>query len=296
MEPGESNLQLMLRYMLARFKPQKGRSWGVSLDWFTNKNHLGFSGSKVWGHISRAWKVMVKKIYQIPPRTRMELFNSNIWWTQGVDMLKQGLTVENGLCLYRKGVRIVDDIWDGDFLTVEKTKEKFKLSNSEVEDWNELTDKISRKWSHLLENEDAIQSILWLDFILMGKMTRTSFSNAPPILPCFACNGIISLSPSRYRVIRLGPTLDALEFGNDPLVRWMDTFTKLKLSARIEVPKVKEKMEKKKKRFFSFTARWPRLGGTRIDGGGVMVAAFLTILPRVVERQSGVEIRGFLGR
>lgn len=31
MEPGESNLQLMLRYRLARFNPQKGRSWGVSL-------------------------------------------------------------------------------------------------------------------------------------------------------------------------------------------------------------------------------------------------------------------------
>ena len=32
MEPGESNLQLMLRYKLARFNPQRGRSWGISLD------------------------------------------------------------------------------------------------------------------------------------------------------------------------------------------------------------------------------------------------------------------------
>ena len=28
MEPGESNLQLMLRYRLVRFNPQRGRSWG----------------------------------------------------------------------------------------------------------------------------------------------------------------------------------------------------------------------------------------------------------------------------
>ena len=28
MEPGESNLELMLRYRLARFNPQRGRSWG----------------------------------------------------------------------------------------------------------------------------------------------------------------------------------------------------------------------------------------------------------------------------
>ena len=45
-------------------------------------------------------------------------------------------------------MRNVDDIWDGEhrnFLTVEKTKENFKLSNTEVEDWIELIDKISRK-------------------------------------------------------------------------------------------------------------------------------------------------------
>lgn len=38
MKPRESNLQLMLRYKLAKFNPQRGRSWGVSLDWFTSNN------------------------------------------------------------------------------------------------------------------------------------------------------------------------------------------------------------------------------------------------------------------
>ena len=28
MEPGESNLELLLRYRHARFNPQRGRSWG----------------------------------------------------------------------------------------------------------------------------------------------------------------------------------------------------------------------------------------------------------------------------
>ena len=39
MEPGESNLQLVLRYRLSRYNSQKGRRWGVSLNWFTNKLH-----------------------------------------------------------------------------------------------------------------------------------------------------------------------------------------------------------------------------------------------------------------
>ena len=47
MEPGESNLQLMLRYRLSRYSPNKGRKWGVLLDWFTVKLHQGFTGSKV---------------------------------------------------------------------------------------------------------------------------------------------------------------------------------------------------------------------------------------------------------
>ena len=48
MEPGESNLQIVLRYRLARFNPQRGQSWGVDLKWFTSKQHQGYSGSKVW--------------------------------------------------------------------------------------------------------------------------------------------------------------------------------------------------------------------------------------------------------
>jgi hypothetical protein len=67
MEQGESNLQRMLRYRLARFKPHRGRSWGVSLDRYTNKQHQGFPGSKVWGYINNAWKAMVKGVYQPPP-------------------------------------------------------------------------------------------------------------------------------------------------------------------------------------------------------------------------------------
>lgn len=63
MEPRESNLQLMLRCRLAKFNPQKDRSRVINLDWLTNKQHQGFSGSKVWDHISKARKVMAKGTY-----------------------------------------------------------------------------------------------------------------------------------------------------------------------------------------------------------------------------------------
>ena len=130
MEPGESNLQLMLRYRLARFNPQRGRSWGVSLDWFTYKNHTGVTGSNFWGHISKAWKVMAKGIYQLPPRTRMKLLHSYIWWSDGVEFINNGFTYVKGWELYRKGVKCVDDVWDNvqrNFLTWEEAKDKFCL-------------------------------------------------------------------------------------------------------------------------------------------------------------------------
>ena len=63
-------------------------------------------------------------------------------------------------------------MWDGEhsnFLTVKNTKEKFKLSNTKVEDWNELTDKIHRNWSHVLEEEDTLQAIFWIGFYIIGK-------------------------------------------------------------------------------------------------------------------------------
>ena len=104
MEPGESNLQLILKFRLSHFKPQRGPSWGTSLDWFTNKQHQGFTGSKVSGHIGKAWKTMVEGLYQLPPRTRMKLVHSNVWWSDGVELLRNGITHAQWLNLYRKDI------------------------------------------------------------------------------------------------------------------------------------------------------------------------------------------------
>lgn len=112
MEPGESDLQLMLRYRLGRFKPQRRSRWGVSFGWFMSKVHQGFSYSKIWGHIRKVWKVMVKGVYQIPPCTRIELLHSNIWWSDRVELLAKGFAYAKGLHLYRKGIPYVEDIWD----------------------------------------------------------------------------------------------------------------------------------------------------------------------------------------
>ena len=85
---------------------------------------------------------------KLPPRTRMELLHSNVWWFDIVELLKNGFTYPQGLNIYRKGIKCVGDIWDSgenDFFTLEQTREKFQLTYSEEGEWAELTNKICDK-------------------------------------------------------------------------------------------------------------------------------------------------------
>ena len=100
---------------------------------------------------------MVKGLYQIPPRTRMELLHSNIWWSEGVELLNKGFDCHKGLTLHRKGVGCVDDIWDSNnhnFYTWEDAQAKYRLGNSEKDDWAELTNKVGEQWRNLLEDDE----------------------------------------------------------------------------------------------------------------------------------------------
>lgn len=188
MEPRESNLQIMLRYRLARFNPKRGRSWGVSLDWFMSKQHQGYSGSKVWGHISKAWKTMVKGMYQLSPRSLIELIHANIWWS-GLNLIKEDFSFEKAYELYRKGIRCVDDIWDSEgqaWTAWEDAKGKFHMRDEDQGDWNKLTSKISSKWSHILGQYPEFTAIgQWLGFYKVGEED-----------PCFVMKCSKEMNPS----------------------------------------------------------------------------------------------------
>ena len=55
---------------------------------------------------------MVKGLHQIPPRTRNELLDTNIWWTEGLQLIDNEFSYEQGRQFYRKGIQRVEDIWD----------------------------------------------------------------------------------------------------------------------------------------------------------------------------------------
>ena len=76
---------------------------------------------------------MVKGFYQIPPRTRNELLYSNIWWTEGLQLIDNRFSYEQGRQVYRKGIQRVEDIWDDtqqNFLTWEEAQRNFDLTST----------------------------------------------------------------------------------------------------------------------------------------------------------------------
>ena len=87
-----------------------------------------------------------------------------------MDLLNKGFAYPKGLHLYRQGIRQIDDIWDStqqDFLSWERVQERFRLTNTELEDWEELTNKISGQWCQLLEiDEDTADVGQWLGYLL----------------------------------------------------------------------------------------------------------------------------------
>lgn len=117
MQPSESNMKLMLLYRFSMFNLQRGRSWGTNLNWFTNKVHIGFLGSKVWGHIGKACKFMVKGTYQLLPRTLIELLHSNIWWSHSLQLIDNGFFYARAYELNWKGIQCVNDIRDIELCT-----------------------------------------------------------------------------------------------------------------------------------------------------------------------------------
>lgn len=102
---------------------------------------------------------MVEGLYQILPRTWIEVLHSNIWWSDGVDLFNKEFTYTRGLYLYRKGIRCVDDIWDSNqqsFHTWERAQKKFRLTNTNRGDWDELNKTIADQWRNLLEEDGDI--------------------------------------------------------------------------------------------------------------------------------------------
>ena len=60
------------------------------MDWFTIQQHQELYGSKVWGHIDKAYKTMVRGTYQLSPyvMTSLNCFTQTFGGHHGLNSLK----------------------------------------------------------------------------------------------------------------------------------------------------------------------------------------------------------------
>lgn len=167
----------MLSYRLAKFNPQRGRGWGVSLDWFTIKKHQCVIGSKVWGHVDKAQKTMVKGIYQLPFAYTGGTAPREYVVVRRDGPRNQGFSYAKGLNMYHKGIQCMDDVWDSenrDFLTRNKVQETFKFTPTKLEDWAMLISKLLERWRPMLGNDsDTTYAGEWVGYYIVGEEDPT---------------------------------------------------------------------------------------------------------------------------
>ena len=103
----------------------------------------------------------------------MKLLHSNLWWSEGVELLKKCFTYLKRLDLYRKMIRNIDDIWDSGrkvFVIWEEAQEILNFLPADEIRWSELTDKVAEASRDMLENDlNTIFSRFWVGLYGEGR-------------------------------------------------------------------------------------------------------------------------------
>lgn len=74
------------------------------MDWYTNKQHQSYFGSKVWVHMNKAWKIMARSV-QSSPLLIDGVDHSNLWWLVGLKLIGNGFTYAKAHETYCKGIQ-----------------------------------------------------------------------------------------------------------------------------------------------------------------------------------------------
>lgn len=134
------------------------------------KNHQGFSRSKVWGYINKAWKIMARGIYQLP------IFYLWNCFTRDQHVLNSLIVVLRTLYSIAKGSNVFG-IFGTERSTPSfcgnKAQTKFNLTScltlADSDDWILLTSRIMHLWRHDLEDEPSVSYLdKWVGLYFEG--------------------------------------------------------------------------------------------------------------------------------
>lgn len=111
LEPGQSNLHLMLRYRLSNFQPFKSAAWAPSMEFFVLPGHQAKQGSRIWNRVSTAWAKPLPDVSFIEPQCFEELLSSSFWWNPYAPAIEPEFSRDRAGQLHRMGLRFVRDAW-----------------------------------------------------------------------------------------------------------------------------------------------------------------------------------------
>jgi hypothetical protein len=161
MEPGTTNLHLLLRFRLMHYQPFQNGNWQPSLEYFTKQGHQARRGSIVWNRISTAWKIMINEVEFVRPNNREELASCSFWHCPLAPTIGPGFSKIRAMGLHRNGLRQYKDVLDmnsGIFITAVEAQLRFGLLPQEHIVWAGLVNSLERTWRDLLAPSSPIIS------------------------------------------------------------------------------------------------------------------------------------------
>jgi hypothetical protein len=156
-EPGRSNLYLMLKYQLENFQSYSGGRWAPSLEYFMLPKFQAKRESKAWNRIGTSWRSLVKEVQWVKPKIFEEVMNESFWWSEFAVLIGPGFSKSRAAQLHRAGLKRIQDAWeDGSLISVDRAKEKFGLKAGEDRAWLVATDLLTQTWVGMLRGINPV--------------------------------------------------------------------------------------------------------------------------------------------
>jgi hypothetical protein len=114
LQPGNSNLQQLLRHKLLQIRAHSSGQWAPTLLWCLTPNFHASNGSKVWNRTIRAWKKLSGKVVGVPPSNYEEVLLTSPWWSTFYIGQNFGFPAERAAQLAAQGITSIGALWSTD--------------------------------------------------------------------------------------------------------------------------------------------------------------------------------------
>lgn len=187
LEPGNSNLHVLMRHRLSMYQPYASGRWNPSLEFFTLPKNQSRRGSMVWNRVTTAWKRLKSETSYVEPCNLEELLSCSLWFCPNAPIIGPGFSKQRAMVLHQRGMRQYRDIWRHTrFINVVEAQTQFGLLPHEAGAWLALTQALCTKWHDLLRTQSPkVKSGEWIGI----------FNEVEALVPMIVCQATERFQP-----------------------------------------------------------------------------------------------------